>query len=73
MRSERGKVLKQAEVFAPLLSNPDLSETEIDAAIEELRSLRMKIHAIDYGSAPGFRKPEPAFNEEQRQSKSAKP
>ena len=58
--------MKQAEAFVPLLSNPDLSEIEIDAAIEELRSLRMKIHAIDYGSAPGFRKPEPDHKEEKK-------
>jgi hypothetical protein len=55
MKSERAKVVKQAEVFAPLLSDPDLSETDIGVAIEELRPLRMKIRAIDYGSAPGFR------------------
>jgi hypothetical protein len=29
---------------------------DIDALIEELRPLRMKIRAIDYGSAPGLRK-----------------
>jgi len=65
--------VKQAEVFVPLLSNPDLSETEIDAVIEELRSLRMKIHAIDHGSAPGFRQPEPDHSVEQMQPNPAKP
>ena len=51
----RQKLVKAARVFAPLLAEPDLSEDEIDTVIEELRSVRMHIHAIDYGEAPGFR------------------
>jgi hypothetical protein len=51
----RQKIVKAARVFTPLLDILDLSEEEIDIAIEELRSLRMHIHAIDYGDAPGFR------------------
>jgi len=53
--TEREKVAKIAESFVPLLFDPTLSEMDIDAAIEELRPLRMKIRALDYGSAPGFR------------------
>ena len=55
MKTEREKVVEIANSFAPLLSDPNLSEMDIDALIEELRPLRMKIRAIDYGSAPGFR------------------
>jgi hypothetical protein len=51
---ERQKLVKAARIFAPLLAEPDLSEDEIDASIEELRPVRMHIHAIDYGDAPGF-------------------
>ena len=53
--AERQKLVKAAQVFAPLLKEPDLSAEEIDAVIEELRSVRMHIHAIDNGEAPGFR------------------
>ena len=56
METKREKIAETAQSFAPLLSLPDLSPAEIDAAIEELRALRMQIHAIDYGSAPGYRK-----------------
>ena len=55
MKTEREKVVEIANSFAPFLSDPNLSEMDIDALIEELRPLRMKIRAIDYGSAPGFR------------------
>ena len=55
MKTEREKVAEIANSFAPFLSDPDLTEMDIDALIEELRPLRMKIRAIDYGSAPGFR------------------
>ena len=53
---ERQKLVKAARLFAPLLAEPELSEDEIDTVIEELRSVRMYIHAIDYGDAPGFRR-----------------
>jgi hypothetical protein len=56
MKTEREKIAEVAQSFAPLAALPDLSAPEIDAAIEELRALRMQIHAIDYGSAPGYRK-----------------
>lgn len=56
MKTERDKVVEIANSFAIFLSDPDLTEMDIDALIEELRPLRMKIRAIDYGSAPGFRK-----------------
>jgi hypothetical protein len=52
---EHQKLVQAARVFTPLLVDPDLSDKEIDAMIEELRPLRMHIHAIDYGDAPGFR------------------
>ena len=54
-QKEPQKLVKAAHVFAPLLNDPDLSAEEIDAVIEELRFVRMHIHAIDYGDAPGFR------------------
>jgi hypothetical protein len=56
MKTEREKVVEIANSFAPFLSDPNLTEMDIDVLIEELRPLRMKIRAIDYGSAPGFRK-----------------
>ena len=56
IKTEREKVGEIASSFAPLLSDPNLTEMDIDAMIEELHPLRMKIRAIDYGSAPGFRK-----------------
>jgi hypothetical protein len=52
---EREKVVAIANSFAPLLDDPNLSEKDIDSLIEELRPLRMKIRALDDGSAPGFR------------------
>lgn len=55
MKTEREKLVEMAQIFGPLLSDPDLSPAEIDAAIDELRTFRMQIHAIDYGSAPGYR------------------
>jgi hypothetical protein len=55
MKTERERLVEMAQLFGPLLSDPDLSAAEIDAAIEELRTFRMHIHAIDYGSAPGYR------------------
>ena len=54
--NDRQKLVQAARVFKPQLADPALSEEEIDAAIEELRPLRMHIHAIDYGDAPGFRR-----------------
>ena len=63
MKTEREKVVKIASSFTPLLSAPNLSEMDIDAAIEELRPLRMKIRAIDNGSAPGFRNYDVDHNE----------
>ena len=54
-RGMRQNLVKAARVFAPLLDELDLSAEAIDIAIEELRPLRMHIHAIDYGDAPGFR------------------
>jgi hypothetical protein len=56
METERKKIAELAQSFAPLVYVPDLPAAEIDAAIEELRALRMQIHAMDYGSAPGYRK-----------------
>jgi hypothetical protein len=55
LKTAREKIAEIARSFAPLLTDPDLSEKDIDAAIEELRPLRMHIRAIDNGSAPGFR------------------
>jgi hypothetical protein len=52
---ERQKLVQAARVFTPLLAATNLSEEEIDAMIEELRPLRMHIHAIDYSEAPGCR------------------
>jgi len=43
--------------YAEILALDQLDESEIDAAIEELRSVRMWFHAQKYGEAPGFRKP----------------
>ena len=63
MKTEREKVVELASSFAPLLSDPNLTEMDIDAMIDELRPLRMKICAIDYGSAPGFRKYDADHNE----------
>ena len=54
-QEERLRMVAAAQVFTPLLAEPELSEDEIDWVIEELRSVRMHIHAIDYGEAPGFR------------------
>ena len=53
---ERQRTVNAVSPFAPLLDQTDLTEEAIDDAIEELRPLRMHIHAIDYGDAPGFRK-----------------
>jgi hypothetical protein len=53
---KRQKLVDAAREFAPLLATPNYSEEEIDDAIEELRPLRMHIHALEYGDAPGFRK-----------------
>jgi len=55
MKTEREKIVEIANSLAPFLSDPDLTEMDIDALIDELRPFRMKIRAIDYGSAPGFR------------------
>ena len=55
LRAERQKIIEKAQFFSPLLNCAHLSEDEIDAAIEELRPLRMHVHAIDYGDAPGYR------------------
>jgi hypothetical protein len=52
---ERLKLVTAARVFDPMLTE-DLSEEQIDTLIEELRPIRMHIHAIDYGDAPGFRR-----------------
>jgi hypothetical protein len=52
---DRQVVIKAAKVFGLLLNKSELSEEEIDAATEELRPLRMHIHALDYGDAPGYR------------------
>ncbi len=57
--SEREKVVAAAKPFTPLLSNFDLTAEEIDAAIEELRPLRMHLRALEDGDAPGFRKTKP--------------
>jgi len=51
----RQQLVKAARRFEPLLDILNFSEEEIDDAIEELRPLRMHIHALDYGDAPGFR------------------
>jgi hypothetical protein len=69
MKTEREKVVELASSFAPLLSDPNLTEMDIDAMIEELRPLRMKICAIDYGSAPGFRKYDADHNEKKSAAK----
>jgi hypothetical protein len=66
MKTEREKVVRIANSFAPFLSDPNLTELDIDALIEELRPLRMKIRAIDYGSAPGFRKYDEGNDEKTR-------
>ncbi|MGD8753694.1 MAG: hypothetical protein PVG14_19855 [Anaerolineales bacterium] len=55
--AKRRKAVEEALFFESLVNNPDLSEEEIDIAIEELRALRVYIRAIDYGDTPGFRKP----------------
>ncbi len=55
INQQRQKIVQDARLFEPLLSHKDILEEGIDAAIEELRPLRMHIRAIDYGSAPGFR------------------
>ena len=52
---ERQKLVNAARAFAPLLDEPELSVETIDTVIEELRPVRMHIHALDYGEAPGFR------------------
>jgi hypothetical protein len=41
--------------FALILDDPDINEEQIDAAIEELRPIRMWFHASKYGEAPGYR------------------
>jgi hypothetical protein len=56
-RAERQEVAAAAKSFALLLINPDLTDEEIDTAIEALRPLRMQLRAIDYGEASGYRKP----------------
>lgn len=55
LSEERRKIVIAARSFAPLLAEINLPAETIDEAIEELRPLRMHIHAIDYGDAPGFR------------------
>ena len=55
MDNGRAKLVGQARQFEQLLNDPGLTEEEINAAIEELRPLRFQIHALDYGSAPGYR------------------
>lgn len=44
-----------AHQYGELLDNLELTEDQIDAAIEELRPVRMWFHALEYGDAPGFR------------------
>jgi hypothetical protein len=63
MKTEREKVVEIANSIASFLSDPNLTEMSIDALIEELRPLRMRIHSIDYGSAPGFRKYDEGYDE----------
>lgn len=66
MKAEREKIVELVNSFAPFLSDQNLTEMDIDALIEELRPLRMNILAINYGSAPGFRK----YNADQLQQAS---
>ncbi|HSG16576.1 MAG TPA: aminoglycoside 6-adenylyltransferase [Anaerolineae bacterium] len=44
---ERRRLVVEAGRFEPLLADPNPTSIQTDAAIEELRAIRMRIHAID--------------------------
>jgi len=52
---DRRKLTAFSQAYAGLLHDYELSEDQIDAAIEELRPVRMWFHAMTYGDAPWFR------------------
>ena len=54
----RAQLTRIALAFAPYLDDPDLTEDQIIAFIEELRPLRMHFRALQDGEAPGYRDPE---------------
>jgi hypothetical protein len=55
IQEQRQNLTAVSQQFAELFAEADLSEDQIDAAIEELRPIRMWFHASKYGDAPGFR------------------
>ena len=54
-KTHKSKLTEASLHYADLLKADQLSEMDIDAAIEELRPVRMWFHAFKYGDAPGFR------------------
>jgi hypothetical protein len=62
-KNKRNKLTSFSQVYADLLAETDISEEQIDAAIEELRPIRMWFHADQYGDAPGFRRDPEALRE----------
>jgi hypothetical protein len=65
-KGRRSKLAAFSQVYADLLAEFDLSEEQIDSAIEELRPVRMWFYADNYGDAPGFRRDPEALREKAR-------
>jgi len=44
---ERERLVEETKSYEDLPANPSLSHEDIDRCIEELRAIRLRIHAID--------------------------
>jgi aminoglycoside 6-adenylyltransferase len=50
---ERRALEVEAARYEPILTDPAATTAQVDQAIEELRAIRMRIHAIDSNPSPG--------------------